>query len=214
MATEELVGVWVAAVLTLTVYSFLIRDNPLFRFAEHLLVGTALGYAALIVTERVLLPSINAVIWPVAPNPVSQVMTALGIVWGLLLFTWLARPARWLASWSLAIVFGVGAALAIGGALVGTLLPQVEATLLPLEGGSVLNNLVIVLLVLAGLTYFFFAVRRDRPVGRVIQGVSKVGRWGLMLALGSFLGARTITLLNALIERFQFLGRWLQQILP
>jgi hypothetical protein len=209
---EHLIGLWVAAVLTLIVYTFLIRDNPLFRFAEHLLVGTALGYAALIVLERVLLPSANAVVFDLFANPVSRIMTALGLLWGVFLLGWLFRPVRWLASWSLAIVFGVGAALAIGGALVGTLLPQVGATLLPLQGAAVLDNLVIVVLVLAGLTYFFFAVRRDRPVGKVIQGVSKVGRWGMMVALGSLLGARAVTLLNALVERFQFLGNWVQQI--
>jgi hypothetical protein len=210
---EHLIGMWVAAVLTLMVYSFLIRDNPLFRLAEHLLVGTALGYASLIVLERVLLPSVNAVAFDLFANPVSRIMTALGIAWGILLLTWLIRPVRWLASWSLGILFGVGAALAIGGALVGTLLPQVEATLLPLSGTAILDNLVIVILVLAGLTYFFFVVRRDRPVGRVIQGVSKVGRWGLMVSLGSFLGTRAVTLLNALVERVQFLGRWLQTFL-
>ena len=203
------IGVWVAAVLTLIVYSFLISDNPLFRFAEHLLVGTALGYAALVVMERVLLPSANAVVFNLFADPVSRIMTALGILWGVLLLTWLIRPARWLASWSLAIVFGVGAALAIGGALVGTLLPQVQDTLRPLRGEAVLDNLVIVVLVLAGLTYFFFAVRRDQPAGKVIQGVSKVGRWGMMVALGSFIGARAVSLLNALVERFQFLGSWL-----
>lgn len=218
---EHLIGVWVAAVLTLMVYSFLIHDNPLFRLAEHLLVGTALGYASLVVLERVLLPSANAVVVdlfadPVSPmfaNPVSRIMTALGILWGVLLLTWLIRPVRWLASWSLGILFGVGAALAIGGALVGTLLPQVEATLLPFSGASVWDNLVIVILVLAGLTYFFFVVRRDRPLGRVIQGVSRVGRWGLMVSLGALLGTRAVSLLNALVERVQFLGRWLQMIL-
>ena len=217
---EQLIGLWVAAVLTLIVYSFLIRDNPLFRFAEHLLVGTALGYAALVVLERVLLPSANAVVFNLFSNPVSRIMTALGILWGVLLLTWLIRPVRWLASWSLAIVFGVGAALAIGGALVGTLLPQVEATFLPLRGSSVLDNLVVVILVLAGLTYFTFVVRRDRPLGRVTQVVSKVGRWGLMVSLGALLGARAVSLLNAVVERFLFLGdrfqiigRWLGTIL-
>jgi len=217
---EHLIGTWVAAVLTLIVYSFLIRDNPLFRLAEHLLVGTALGYAALVVLERVLLPSANAVVVdlladPVPPmfaNPVSRIMTALGILWGMLLLTWLIRPVRWLASWSLGILFGVGAALAIGGSLVGTLLPQVEATLLPLRGPAVLDNLIVVLLVLAGLTYFFFIVRRDRPLGRITQGVAKVGRWGLMVSLGTFLGARAVSLLTALVERIQFLGRWLQTV--
>lgn len=212
---EQVLGLWVAALLTLMVYSFLIADNPLFRLAEHLLVGTALGYAALLVLERVLLPSLGmALAGSAVADPLTRLMTALGIVWGVLLWFWLARPVRWLASWPLAIVFGVGSALAIGGILTGTLLPQVRASMLPLSGPNLLDHLVIVVVVLAGLTYFFFAIRPDRPVGRLIGRVAQVGRWFLLVALGSFLGTRALSLLNALAERFEFLARWLRTILP
>ena len=37
MSTDP--GIWVAAILTLAVFSFLYRENPVFRFAEHLLVA-------------------------------------------------------------------------------------------------------------------------------------------------------------------------------
>jgi hypothetical protein len=212
---EQVIGLWVAALLTLMVYSFLIADNPLFRLAEHLLVGTALGYAALVVLERVLLPSLGlALAGSSVADPLTRLMTALGIVWGILLWFWLARPVRWLASWPLAIVFGVGSALAIGGILTGTLLPQVRASMLPLSGPGLLDNLVIVVVVLAGLTYFFFAIRPDRPIGRLIGRIARLGRWFLLVALGSFLGTRALSLLNALAERFEFLARWLRAILP
>ncbi len=212
---EQVLGLWVAALLTLMVFSFLIADNPLFRLAEHLLVGTALGYAALLVLERVLLPSLGmALAGSAVADPLTRLMTALGVVWGILLWFWLARPVRWLASWPLAIVFGVGSALAIGGILMGTLLPQVRASMLPLSGPGLLDNLVIVVVVLAGLTYFFFAVRPDRPVGRLIGRVVPRGRWFLLVTLGSFLGTRSLSLLNALAERFEFLARWLRTFLP
>ena len=37
-------GVWVAALLTLCVFSFLYKDNPLYKFAEHLFVGVSAAY--------------------------------------------------------------------------------------------------------------------------------------------------------------------------
>ena len=40
----ELLGIWIAAFLTLSIYSFLYRDNPFYRFAEHLFVGMTVGY--------------------------------------------------------------------------------------------------------------------------------------------------------------------------
>ncbi len=212
---EQIIGLWVAAVLTLMVYSFLIADNPLFRVAEHLLIGTALGYATLVTLDRFILASLRNVLTPAGDlHPVSRVMTGLGILWGLVLWCWMARPIRWVANLPMAIVLGVGSALAIGGSLIGTLIPQVYATMLPLRGVNLLDNLIAVVVVLAGLTYFFFTVRRDRPGGRALRGIARFGRWCLLVALGALLGARAISLLSVLVERIGFLGRWLEMVLP
>ena len=44
MDWTNLIGIWVAAFLTLCIYSVLYRDNPFYRFAEHLFVGVSVGY--------------------------------------------------------------------------------------------------------------------------------------------------------------------------
>ena len=36
-------GIWVGALLTLFVFSFLYKDNPFYKFAEHLFVGVSAG---------------------------------------------------------------------------------------------------------------------------------------------------------------------------
>ncbi len=41
---RELIGIWIAAFLTLCLLSFLYKDNPFFRFAEALFAGVSLGY--------------------------------------------------------------------------------------------------------------------------------------------------------------------------
>ena len=41
-------GTLVAAILTFMVWSYLLGDNPAFRIAEHLFVGTAIGFAVLV----------------------------------------------------------------------------------------------------------------------------------------------------------------------
>jgi len=35
------IGTWVAAFLTLSIFSFLYKDNPFYKFAEHLMVGVS-----------------------------------------------------------------------------------------------------------------------------------------------------------------------------
>lgn len=39
-----LFGIWVAVGLTFVMYSFLYKDNPLFKFGEHLYLGVSMGY--------------------------------------------------------------------------------------------------------------------------------------------------------------------------
>ena len=37
-------GAWISVFFTLAVYSFLYKENPIFRFAEHTFVATGVGY--------------------------------------------------------------------------------------------------------------------------------------------------------------------------
>ena len=52
------IEVWVAFVLTLMAFSYLLGDNPIFRLAEHLFVGTAAGYAVVVAYHNILRPKL------------------------------------------------------------------------------------------------------------------------------------------------------------
>ena len=52
----EILGIWIAAFLTLCIYSFLYRDNPFYRFAEHLFVGISVGYGIVIAIHQGFIP--------------------------------------------------------------------------------------------------------------------------------------------------------------
>jgi len=43
-ANSDNIGIWIAAFLTLCIYSFLYKDNPFYKFAEYLFVGVSAGY--------------------------------------------------------------------------------------------------------------------------------------------------------------------------
>ena len=44
MGVGTIIGTWLAGFLTLAILSFLYRDNPFYKFAEHLYVGISAGY--------------------------------------------------------------------------------------------------------------------------------------------------------------------------
>jgi hypothetical protein len=50
-------SVWIAALLTLAVFSFLYKDNPLYKFAEHLFVGVSAGYYIVLNLWTVIYPN-------------------------------------------------------------------------------------------------------------------------------------------------------------
>ncbi len=135
----------------------------------------------------------------------------------MLLFACLVPRWRWLASLPLAFLVGIGAALSVGGALTGALVPQIQATMLPLNPQlgleRCLNNLVIILGTICALVYFYFTARPQSIGGRVAQGMGTVGKWILMVTFGAVFGNVVMGRVSLLVGRVQFLlGDWLQVI--
>jgi hypothetical protein len=123
-------------------------------------------------------------------------------------------------------LIGVGAALAIGGALFGTLRPQVIATAsLSLNPGDYESaqpmltspffwqNLAVLIATLGTFFYFTF---NTQPVG-VLSGFretftrfwSGVGRWVIMITLGALFANVAMARISLLIGRLL----WLMQVL-
>src|SRR5215211_5951026 len=119
----ELISGLIGLLLTLMVFSYLIGDNPLFRIAVYLFIGVASGYAATVVWHYVLIPKLFQSLS--ALNPLSIVP----LVFGISLLAKLSPRFSWVGNFAMAVLVGVGAAAAVGGALLGTLMPQVQASI-------------------------------------------------------------------------------------
>lgn len=213
------IGPIIAAVLTLLVFSYIFGDNVLFKLAAHIFVGVAVGYAIIVVVYEVFIPIFTS------GRHIASVLPALFLCF-LLIFK--IRPQQGsatnaLGSIALAFVLGVGVALAIGGALFGTLLPQVSTTagisLNPNhypdtenEVGLVkwLNNIIIVLGTLGTLFYFTFAVRARGFLGGLREGVVRffagMGRLMIVFSLGALFANTVTSRVALLISRLQFLA--------
>lgn len=216
--------IWVAALLTLFVFSFLYKDNPLYKFAEHLFVGVSAGYYIVLNFWTVVVPNL----WdplvraftghdPVTHEVVQQAGGAFGgslgdyrgwfvfpLILGLLLFTRLTNRADWLSRWPLAIIIGVYAGLKTTGFAQSDLVAQVQASLQPLWTGSFGSsvNAVLFLVGLVTSLLFFFYSREHKGA----LGVSaRTGIVFLMVSFGAGYGYTVMSRLSLLIGRFQFL---------
>ena len=214
----DTIGTLVAMILTLFVFSYLLGDNALYRLAEHIFVGVAVGYAVVIafhnvIAAKLLLPLVEAI----SRNDWGSVLLlTLALVMGLLLLTKPLKGLSWLGSLSVAVLLGVGAALAIGGALLGTLLPQIGATAdLSIytarygPGLGLLSGLIVLVGATGVLLHFHYGVdRAGRLAGlrdRVVQIWGGLGRWFILIAFGAILATAFVSRLSLLAGRVQFL---------
>ena len=210
-------GTIIAAVFTFMIWSYLLGDNPAFRLAEHLFVGTAVGYAVVVAWFNVVQPALFGAVAPRSPA-----LAAVPLVFCLLLMA-KVRPA-WSGVGSIAVAFliGVGAALAVGGALFGTLWPQVSATarlsLNPADYGDpqpalastfFWQNLAVLVGTIGAFFYFTFNTQPQGPLGGFRETFTRfwsgMGRWVIMMTLGALFANTVTSRIALLIGRVQWL---------
>jgi hypothetical protein len=215
----DLIGLWIAAILTLVVFSYLLADTSLFRLAEYVFVGVAAGYAITVTWHSVLAPRLSAFL----TAPAQNLGVAVWLVVGLLLFVQRIRPLSWFSRIPVAFLFGVGTALAIGGAVAGSLIPQLNVitiSLLPQHSGIeqtsweiILFQIILALGTLGTLLYFNFTTQGS-PLSGIWLRIAKVwgvlGKWMILIAFGAIFAGMAASRITLLLSRLRFLfGDWL-----
>lgn len=228
----ELLGIWIAAFLTLCIFSFLYRDNPFYRFAEHLFIGLSVGYSIVITIHQGFIPlawvplseGVSALQSEITSESTPETREALvglfkifPIVIGLLFFAVLTPRHTWLIRYPIAILIGFGSGIAIPNMLQASIFEQTYGTLTPfaamhegtLPAWDIVGAILIVIGLICTLTYFFFSVEHQGPVG----WLSKVGIAFLMIGFGAAFGNTVMGRVALLIHRVGFLiNEWLGSI--
>jgi hypothetical protein len=199
--TETLVTI-IGIVLTIMVLSRIAGNNPLFRIAQYLFVGVSLGLAFVVAYHQVLRPAVQSI---AQGEQGALAVYGIPLFLGVLLIPRITRGQQlsWLANIPLALVFGVGTALAVGGAIIGTLLPQIRDTARPLSGGlaETVGLVVLALGTILTLSTFYYTVPKESPAGGLVARTAQAGHWLLMVAFGFFFASAVQTYLSALTER-------------
>ena len=204
--TLEIAGLVPGVVLTLMIFSYLLGDNPLYRLALHLFVGALVGYSFGIVLRQVFIFKIL-----VQLRDKEYIVVAPLILGILLLIKGLPRHA-YIGNFSVAYLVGVGTAVALSGALLGTLVPQIGATGRALSLASLASFrdglLIIVGTVCTLMAFTFTAQRRQGLAGvpaQITGAMAWLGRLFLIFALGIALAGALTASLSIFIGRTQYL---------
>ena len=197
--------VWLAAFLTLCIFSFLYRDNILYRFAEHLFVGVSAGYLVALTWHNQIRPNL---IEPLFIQ--GNLLYIIPLLFALCYFTRFIPRFNHFIRLPIAFVLGWGSGVAIPAFFQRDILRQMQGTLLVKEAFTQWDTglwaVVILIGVISTLIYFFFSRERKG----VIKPVANLGIIFIMLGFGASFGYTVMARISLLIGRLQFLlGEWL-----
>ena len=187
--------------VTIGAFSYLFKENVMYRTIEHIYVGAAAGYVISVGYQNLLTkawrPLVNEGHW----------LVIIPVLLGLMLFgPYFGSKLSWTRRYPLSFIIGVGAGITIRSAVIEQLTKQLASTALPLR---TVDNIFIVAGVLATLSYFFFTFKPTRT----FTGVSEVGKWVIMITFGAAFGNAIMGRVSLVIGRVSFLfGEWIHLI--
>ncbi|MFH1230507.1 MAG: hypothetical protein V1709_03325 [Planctomycetota bacterium] len=197
MDSSVVLGGWIAAGLTLFMYSFLYKDNLFYRFGEHLYLGISVGYILI----RVIYNNfINDFYKSLVDGNYILIIPA---ILGLSLYTRFFSKIAWISRITFAFIMGFGAGLGIPRTISGGIFKQLEGIIAPLISAnntftfSNFNSLLIIIGVCSVLIYFLFSVEHKG----VINGISRIGIYFVMVAFGASFGYTVMGRMSLLIGR-------------
>lgn len=192
------IWVWVAALLTLFILSFLYKDNPFYKFAEHLMIGISLGFGIALSWYNTIIPKI----W-IPLRQEHHFILIIPMLLGLLFWARLIPKYAWLSRWPIAFTMGTGVGMGLPLVFQASIFKQIQGTMLT---SFTFSAIIAFIGVIATLIYFYFSLEHKGVVG----GVAKVGIWYIMISFGAIFGYTVMARMSLLIGRFQFiLHDWL-----
>lgn len=199
MSGWEVFQLWLIAFLTLALFSFMYRDNPIYRVAEHIFAGLTAGYQVGLIWDTIIIqqlwgPMLSGNWWLFIPG-----------LLGVLMFARFSSKFSWVSRTSLAFVMGTTAGIFLISELHGRVLPQMQDTMLSLAGtdgfGDTVLSVIVVIGVLSTLIYFYFSKEHKGAMGVT----ARVGIWFIMISFGAHFGYTVMGRVSLLIGRVQFL---------
>ena len=208
----SVLGIWLGALFTFAIFSFLYKDNPFYKIAEQIFVGLSAGYWFVYTIFFILMPNLfNPLLQDFAVNWIKLIPAVLGI----LMLLRLIPSIDWVSRFPIALVIGTTSGIFFLRYLKSDVINQLTATIMnPLQGAdwvTVVGQILLIIGTLTGVIYFYFSKKHEGAFGFT----AKIGIYFLMVSFGAAFGYTAMARISLLIGRLQFLlGDWLRIINP
>lgn len=192
-------GTWVSALCVVGIFSFIWKENPYYRFLEHLFVGLASGQAVAAAYGVI----VNSAVRPIAKGSAILIVP---VVLGLMLYLRFFKRYAWLSKISTSLLLGIGLGAGTAASIASDVVAQTRANIIAIKD---FTSFVLVFSFITTLSYFFFTLFVDKkkasPTGRIAGYLSTAGRWSMMIFFGAQVGNVTAGRLSMVINKFQFI---------
>lgn len=214
MSLADVIWGVVGFLLTVMIFSYIFGDNPAFRLAAYLFIGVTAGFVTITVVTQVLVPHLFIPL--INGTMVVRLITLIPLVLSLVLLLKMYPPFARFGNIPMAYLVGAGAAILIGGAVLGTLFPQINGTITLFDTRAaatrsvspfvqILNGILIVVGTLTALFFFYFGARtlpNQAPQrNQLVETMARIGQVFIGITLGALFAGVYSSALTALIER-------------
>ena len=199
---------WMEAVLTLVVFSFLLKENPAWRLVEHIYLGFTAAHAISMGWANV-----RSLAWtPITTK--GKYYLVIPCILGFMLYARFTKNYKWVSRYPMSFLIGASTGMILKGIIQAQFVSQVKASMVHISFDNGfwpgLGNLVIAVGTVSVLFYFIFSTKEKHPAERHFR---TLGRWVMMVAFGATFGNAVMGEMTLLIGRLQFLyGDWLHLI--
>jgi len=121
----DIFGYWMGIFLTFAILSFLYKDNPFYKFAEHIFIGVSVGYLVVRQTIDVLLPKLITPL-KAADSLWAYALAGMPIALSIMMLFKLSKQHGWVGRYPVAFVVALFAGLQINSVPNADLVKQIE----------------------------------------------------------------------------------------
>jgi len=203
-------GLWMAVFFTFSIFSFLYKDNPFYKFAEQVFVGMSAAYWLVYLFYSIMLPNLFT---KLLTDFKGNMILLIPAILGLMMLVRLIPKAQWVSRYPIAIMIGTSAGINMVRYAKSDLLSQISATMInPFAAtnfSGIIGNFLLIIGTICGVYFFYFSKKQEG-----ISAVpSKLGIWFLMISFGASFGYTVMARISLLIGRLEFLLKdWLHII--
>jgi hypothetical protein len=196
----DVIGTWIAALLTIAITSLAWKDQPVSKTANHIYIGVVTANSIVQAWANIMNVGINKII-------AGNFLYIIAILLGLLTYARYSKASFWIYRYPIALVMGIGVGASMRGLVGGSFLDQIRDSFfqlsVPGDAMTSINNVIFFAILLSSLSYFLFTIKALRS--ETAMKFSTLGRYAMMGAFGYSFANTIATRINQYAGRIAFL---------